>query len=500
VGESLLKMFNYGISNLPGMKEGIYGTSISGKNISIIKNITNDKIEASLEVLKYFTSKEKQFKVFQNSSCVTPIDEFLYDEKLCENRPCDLFKNVQLIVEPKFIKDKPESDHYSKKYQQYIYEFLYDDKTTVDETLKKILDLTRIYYITLSTENSYVGFIYLIFFGVATTLMISSLIFIFLENFQPFFTFFSIDSWIITVMGSIILISVPFLSFGPVKSLKCHLRILFMSIGYTLNIIPSVHKLIELFPEENKVIEWVKTHKYLFFLITIIIDVLLCCVSIIKPYTNAFVYVEDGESFEQCKFNGEYSTIIIIIFKSIMILVMSFLIFVEWNVTTSLYDLKFISVILYIDILFVILVFIFQFIKSKNYEQYFLFETVNLCIISISNYLIIYGIKVIIGFVKKKNVKSQFINNINEKFINNESHVQSEEVDDNNYYSSINYEENDGKTKEGKAKESFMSRMIKYHYESYNNNSYSSCTDSFNNNNNNNNNDNNSTTNRSTLT
>jgi len=105
-----------------------------------------------------------------------------------------------------------------------------------------------------------------------------------------------------------------------------------------------------------------------------------------------------------------------------------------------------------------------------------------------ANYIILYGIRLCLAFLKKQNVKLQFINNINEKFINNDSHMQTESqsyydkttttnANNNNnklcksftmddYEEYDNYDETNVSSNQQK---SFISRMINYHYsaESY---------------------------------
>jgi len=87
VGNPVFNITNtiYYMTKLPGIKEGIYGTSISGNNIGIIRNITDDKREASLEVLKYFTNEKKQKDVFQNRLGGTAVDKLLDEKELCED-------------------------------------------------------------------------------------------------------------------------------------------------------------------------------------------------------------------------------------------------------------------------------------------------------------------------------------------------------------------------------------------------------------------------------
>jgi len=206
LGKPLIEEIRYYRSILPGIKKGISGFFIDGNNMGIIKNISEDKKEAALEVLKYFTSKEYQIKIF-NEKCIPAISELWYDEELCKNELCDIAKSDQFTMEPEFIKDKP--DYYRKKYQKYIYQYLYGNDITVDEASKHIEDLTKVYYVSLDTKNSYVGLICFVFFSVISAFMLLSLIFIFVDNFNPFFMFLSEEFWIITVLGSIMVFWIP---------------------------------------------------------------------------------------------------------------------------------------------------------------------------------------------------------------------------------------------------------------------------------------------------
>jgi len=366
VGNPMLDFLKiiFGISKLPGIKEGIYGTLVSGNNIGIIRNITDDKREASLEVLKYYTSKEYQKEVFKNRYGAIALDELLDEEELCEDGLCDILKDAQFIVKPKFIRDGPTN--YGKRYQKYIYQFLYNKNTTMDETLKKINDITKVYYVSLRTDDSYVGLIYFIFSLATSALMLLSLIFLFRDNFHPYFMFLPDDFWIITVLGSILLLWIPCISYGEVETIKCHLKPLLIAIGYTLSLCPTFYKLIALFPEEYKMIRWIVKHKYIFLLFNIVIDILLCSISLINPYTSQYVLVEDGESFKKCKYNGIYSVIILFVYKFLVFFVMLFLVFVEWNNITSFYDMKPILMIIYVDFLFIVLISVFHIINIKN--------------------------------------------------------------------------------------------------------------------------------------
>jgi len=473
VGEPFLGSLKYTISALPGMKKGISGTSISGNSIGIIKNIKEDKREAALEVLKFFTSKSYQKELFRNGYCLTAIDELFYDEQVCKkNGLCDTFRDIQFTVEPEFMREG-QSLNYEKKYKKYIYRYLYDD-ISLETTLKQINDISKIYYVSLDTENSYVGLVCFVFFSVVTVGMIVSLVFLFRENFRPFFMFLSEDFWIITVLGSVIILWIPYTDYGLVTERKCLLKVLLMTIGYTFNICPTIYKLIVQFPEENRIFNWIHKHKYLFLLINLSVDLLILSTFLLNPVTSTTISIEDGETFKTCHFSGEYSIVLLFIYKLLIIILMLLFIFVEWNISSTMDDIKFIISALYIDILSIILIYIFHLIKIKYYLSYFLLQATNTSIISIFNYLLFYGIRLILAFIKKQNIRLKYISSINEKFINNETQLQSRMSDNGNIScnpmnNSINGNEECGNSSTVLVSKSsnFIARMIDYHYTPY---------------------------------
>ena len=481
IGEPLISMIQgtYYLSILPGMKEGISSSIISGNNIGIIKNIPEDRKEAALEVLKFFTSKEYQKEKFGDKTFITGIDELWSDEEACGNGFCDIVKSTQYTPEPEFLREG--NDDYRKRYKKYLYELLYNN-ITVEETLKRINDIKDIYYISVDIKNSYVGLICFILFSVLSILMISSIIFLFRENFRPFIMFLPDGFWVITILGSIFILWVPLISYGPVNTLKCHMKTLLLSIGYTISVCPIMYKLIIQFPENNKLFTWIYRHKYLFLLYNILIDVLVNSVSLIDSCTIQKIFVEYGESFENCIYDGEYSIILLFIYKLVVIILILFLVFVEWNNSATMYDMRIIILALYIDIISITLIFVFYNIQIKNYISSFIVQAINTTIISLSNYILFYGIRILLGFMRKQNIKLEFINKINDSFINNETQLKSETFNSNNNNNSIYKSEvmNDSEDNENSEsvtinRSSFIKRMINYHYLSK---SYSSSTSS----------------------
>ena len=142
-------------------------------------------------------------------------------------------------------------------------------------------------------------------------------------------------------------------------------------------------------------------HEYLFLLLNVFIDILINSISIINGCILQSILVEDGENFEICKFNGEYSVMLLIVYKLLIVFVISFLIFVEWNMPIIKYDIRFIVSTIFIDALSIILIYIFHIIKINNYVFYFLLQTLITSIISISNYIFFIWVWTIFSFYKK---------------------------------------------------------------------------------------------------
>jgi len=169
----------------------------------------------------------------------------------------------------------------------------------------------------------------------------------------------------------------------------------------------------------------------------------------------------------------------IALYKLIILLLLLFLIFVEWSISEIIYDIRFVTTVIYIDILSFIIKIVFLIIQIKYYENYFIIQTVNIFIISIMNYIFLFGIRVLLGLIHKQNVNLQFINR-NENFINNETQLRTKStnnetinVDDSIYKTNTVDENGENENIEPTAtiKSNFISRMIDYHYTNYSNDS-----------------------------
>ncbi|ORX50628.1 hypothetical protein BCR36DRAFT_54015 [Piromyces finnis] len=424
LGEPYINGVVYNITTTPGFKKGISSSIVSGYNLGIYKDIDKEKIDAAIVALMNIGSKEIQREFLLKRKLVSSIKSLYDEEEVCNKiTECALFKGIQPLNNP--FTNSERTDHYSIKFKNYIYEFLYGNKTA-QEISQKIIDLTKIYQISINTSDSYIGLISIIVISTIAILMFFSLIALFKENFGPFFTFLSTDFWILSVIGTILILCIPFTNFGNITNTNCYLNSLFHSLGFTLILIPFLYELAIKFPIENIISKRIKKFKYLFLFFFILVDIIWNGLLLIEPFYIEEININDGKNFEVCKAKSTLSKIILIIkwsYLIIIILVTLLLIFTEWNIESTYYDLRFFMAVIYIDILGILLIICFNLIIINNYIIYFLIRECIYLIVAISNYILIYGFRLVFGFIKKKDIRIEFINKINKGFIDDKTEL-----------------------------------------------------------------------------
>lgn len=465
----------YEISPLPGFKEGISASAAAGDNIGIINySNTKEKEErkkAVVEVLKYIASEEVQKNSFKKQIIIPGIKTFFYDEEVCKAVQCDLFQNFQFVTMPSYLYKDYSYNNYIDQFKYYMKEFLYNN-ATAEDTLNNIDNITKLYYITLNTKDSSIGLIIFIVLSIIISVMALSLIFLFINNYNPFFEFLSQEYWILVVAGSIMIICSCYTKYGTLTIFKCHLTILLLSLGFTFSFIPILNKLIINFPEDNNISQWIKKHQYSFTLFFVITDILLNTLLYFEPYTIDINEVEQEKHFQKCNISNKISlclTILIIMYKIIVVLFMLLLLFIEWNIKNTWYDVRFFISSIYVDILSVIALFILYFININNYIYYYLLRGCLITFVSISNYFLFYGFRIIFGMVHKRNLKIEFINKINNNFINSQS-IDNESLKKSNYVTTLNTNATiaDNVSNDSKSitsnRTSLIIKIINYHY------------------------------------
>ncbi|ORX76101.1 hypothetical protein BCR32DRAFT_271475 [Anaeromyces robustus] len=333
------------------------------------------------------------------------IYEFIYTFRESVDSPFPEIKSEETknaLRMMKKIKDEVSSDTIFLSDDTLTVDRLYDDHDE-DEIVQYIDDILKFYNVSLSTDNNPVGLVYIIVVSFCTLVMLSSLLFLHSERFKLNFDFIDHEFWFISVIGCIIMLWVGILEYGDLSSLKCHMKSAFLSIGYTLNMAPLVYRLIVNFPQENDISIWVFEKKYIsivFFLILNVVSIELTIFS--PPYSVKEIIVTNGKNFKSCYLNDFSSYIVMFLLFStnfLISLVIFCLSFLEWNLSSIYYDIRYIVFTVVGDIVLFVVFNIMNHIEMKNYIVYFILFKCIYVILSMYNFTLLYGIRL---FKKKK--------------------------------------------------------------------------------------------------
>ena len=419
---------------LPGRKKGVSGTIVIPNNFAISKYISEERQRAAAEFLKFVSLKETQKKYIINNKMFSAITELYDDEEVCSVIECDIIKNAYpfsfMSNDVKLFGD----DNYHIKYRETMFDYIYHDKS-IYEVLETIEDITKIYTFSLETDDTYAGLIIFITFIILFTSMSLSVVFVFIKRFEYRFKFLSKSLWVITTIGSLILMSSLMTLFGDVTNVKCHLRIILINVGFILSIYPSLLKMITNFPANNKISLWFNKNKYISIIIIMIFTVILNGILTTSSYNFQNFTTSEGKNYKKCIMNKTFGSIFfyIVQFYDIFLIVVSLiLIFIEWNLKETSLDVKCLETALFMDVLSLILLNIIDKIKFKDYIIYNTALAINILIFSISNYLFIYFIRVlpIFGNNTKVDETKMILKELLNSDINDPNkHLYSTEID-----------------------------------------------------------------------
>ncbi|ORX80086.1 periplasmic binding protein-like II [Anaeromyces robustus] len=451
----------FNVTALPGGKVGISGSSIGGFNIGVSNYVDEDRKKAAVIALEYITSKDMQKRIVMENKLFSGIPS-LYDEpEVCNVIDCEFFKSIQLIARPT-SKSKNYSS-YSEKFRKYIYEYLYGDKSP-EYVLKKINDISKFYYISTNTENTNIGVIMVIVVGLLSIIMLFSLKFLSIKHMRPYFRFLTDDFWVLTVFGSLLIMYASFTGLGKVSILKCELRTLLLSVGFTMSLIPIFYRLILNFPEQNMISHWVSNNKYLFLIIFIFTDILINTLAFNSPYTIEDKLVAEGENFQVCKMTtyGKLLNYLLLISKFIITLCMLFFIFIEWNIEESRLDIRYLSIAIYMDVISIVVLIIFNWIDVNDYIIATIIPNGIYIFFAVTNYVFFFNYRIVLAFMKKDDDDDLFYKTFSKgtsnygstSYLNNSKSNNNKDISNN--------------------KNQMSDKLLSYHYRTNINNSSSS--------------------------
>jgi len=412
----LPSMENYVISNLPGIKEGISGSALIGYNIGIDSKVEGDKKEAAIKAVTIMTSREFQKSQVMKGLIISGMSSLYEDEEVCSNVVgCEIYNTIQPIAKP--VDKVVNYIDYSEKFTTYFYDYLFGNKNneTIESVLKKIDDITRLYNVTIKSKETPVGLIMFILFLTTTAIMVSSVMVLFMKKFEKRFTFLPKLYWLLIITGIVMIASTSFVNYGELTDFKCQLKNNLFSFGYSFINIPILCQLIINIPETNKVSTWVNKHRMTVLLALILFDVLLNGLSLIKPHGVENIIIDEGLNFQICKTSNVFVIVmntLIIVYKCIITLSMLLLVFIEWNFEKTFIEMRFVVSSVYINIITFSLYIVLMFVISNSYILYFVSQECIIYIMAISNYIILFGAKIVLPQLYEKNEMNEIIKKV----------------------------------------------------------------------------------------
>jgi len=394
----------YTLSTLPGLKSGISGTILGGYNIGVRKAVDKSKLNQITEVIKYMVSKDTQKQLVSKNLIISAIKSIYDDPEVCSIiKYCDFYKNSQPITKPS---DKSNDlSNYSEKFTSYFYDYLYGE-VSAEDTVKKLNNISKIYYISSSTSF---GLIILISLIIVSVLLVSSSLSAFDNNYKKYFTFLPMPFWITLILGLVLVLSTGYTKLGMTTSTKCHANSILLSLGYTFVYIPIFCRIVESYPDDTKfLVNWIKNNKYLLFAICVVVDIFLNGLGLILPYEIKQVNNYKGENYLLCEKQNALLGIVVylsICYKVLILLVMMFLIFIEWSNKRIYYELRFTMISIYVNFITFLLIFLFDIFRKNNYNLYFTFQIIIIFFVTIINYFLLFAFR----FIFKPNNESKYI-------------------------------------------------------------------------------------------
>ena len=391
----------YHITRLPGGKEGLSSTYVNGYYLIMNKNISEERKIATGKVIDFLLSKEVQLKYVNSDMKLSGMVD-LYDDPACNPLYANLYKSMQFIYnEPELVGNPDENTEKLALAMDYMY-----GNETAKNTLRYMSYLDEIFFIEI---NSKYGISTLSVIGVLFGVMAISYFLMFLHQFNFFLRLFDKKCWFIALSGLCIYGSYGLFLLGELTPLKCQLKFSALVLGVSFFYYPFLTKLIIYFPFPNKFSKCLRYHNVLCIICAMVIDfAFVLAILLNSPYKIEKVEVENGMNFNTCAIESKYHYIyytIYILIKVMECTSLVLLIFVEWNMRAIQTEIRIIFTCLYINFLFILLLFIENIVQIKNLYYHFSLKIVITLMMVFVNYVTIVCVY-IYHYIEEKRIRS----------------------------------------------------------------------------------------------
>lgn len=446
--DNLISKDKYYISPLPGSTDSLSSSCLSSLNVGVNKYISSEQQKAAFEVLKFFFSEKIQKKILTEYQLNISMKRLYDDKEVCEQLEqsqysitCDLMKKMKFILRP--THQEYDYDRFSSKYQLILKKYLNGTITSAKDAVEDIYNISYIYFIEV---NSFVSLFVLIINNIITLSMIISFALIFTKRNKDYFKFLKKRYWLLFIIGLFLVSCYPYTGINKLSRFKCYIRPIIISIGFTVSFTPIVLKMIINFPLENKISHFIDRHYFSFILVFVLIDIISFIIYSISPLVVRTYFFDDKLNFQKCEpYSKLGQTIILgmVTYKGIILCIMAFFLFIEWNIEETREDIRSFTAILYANLLSIFLYIMICSIDVENYHIYYLLRVGPIFCYTITNLLMAIGIRLYYANFKKDSEQE-----ILERILFRKSTKQNA----NNYYNNNNnYSKNISANKSGKS-------------------------------------------------
>lgn len=377
---------NFITSNMPGKTKDFSGSCIGGYSIGINKNINEEKKKYASMILEYILSSEFQKKINMDFGYQSALKEYFDDDTLCQEYPqCQDIKNIQSVLRP--INITNDYRKYSSKFRNNLSKYLYKDEN-LDECLTNINHITKIFYHDNSTmlNKSILSIITVTDIFILITYCLA-----FTKKHRNRFRFLNRFYWFLYLFGLICIMAYGHTSIGKITVIKCKLRPVVFSLGFTLSTTLLLIRMIVNFPFSNRIfVKFCENHFGLALLIALCIDMIFIIGLFVDSY-EIEVAIDDDVMYNTCKmksFNGHLFLGLIFLYKIYIFLSLFIIVFIEWNIKEFSHDVHYATGVLFISLIIYIIYAVVTLIGIHGINEEFIIPTLITYFYGFSNYAI----------------------------------------------------------------------------------------------------------------
>jgi len=360
---------NYTKSNLPGKIEGISGSCIGGYSLGINKFIAEEKKEVAFKIMEYIGSYEFQSNTIMKSGLQSAHETFYKNEDICqEYDQCKEFKSIQPVIRP--INEAEDYTSYSQQFRNYLLKYLYNDED-LTKCLQGIQYLTKVIY---EEYSSGINQLFTVMVAISDVAMITCYCLAFTKKHRYKFKLLSPFYWFLYMLGQIIITGYGFSGMGKLTDIKCQLKPVLFSIGFTLSNTVLLVRILINFPETDRhFVRFCEKNFGRTILFSLIIDIILNAAVLSQHYGSGVFY--DGNTlYYKCMLESTLGWIFLTLlfaYKVLILITISVLIFIEWNIQEFKYDVHYATATLFLSFIVYFIFGLLQYITFKSYKERF---------------------------------------------------------------------------------------------------------------------------------